>query len=126
MILVDTSVWIDHFRQGDPALVEALEAAQVGMHAFVLGELACGNFGAAAKRSLVLELLQGLPFVPGSTEAEALFFIDQHRLMGRGIGYIDVHLLASARLHGAKLWTRDKRLHELAIFLGVAHAPTQR
>jgi len=94
------------------------------MHAFVLGELACGNLGAVAKRSLVLGLLRGLPSVPASTDAEALFFIDQHRLMGRGVGYIDVHLLASARLHGAKLWTRDKRLHELAIALGLTHGQT--
>jgi predicted nucleic acid-binding protein len=122
MMLVDTSVWIDHFRQGDAALTTALEAGQVGMHSFVLGELACGNL---RSRVEVLGLLQALPPMPVSTDKEVLFFIDQHELMGRGIGYVDVHLLASARLGGTLLWTRDKRLHAVATELGLAHAETQ-
>ena len=122
MMLVDTSVWIDHFRQGDAALATALEAGQVGMHSFVLGELACGNLHSRAE---VLSLLQALPPMPVSTDKEVLFFIDQHELMGRGIGYVDVHLLASARLGGTLLWTRDKRLHAVATELGLAHAETQ-
>jgi predicted nucleic acid-binding protein len=122
MMLVDTSVWIDHFRHGDAALTIALEAGQVGMHSFVLGELACGNLRSRAE---VLGLLQALPPMPVSTDKEVLFFIDQHELMGRGIGYVDVHLLASARLEGTLLWTRDKRLHAVATELGMAHAETQ-
>src|SRR3954454_16263126 len=118
MILVDTSVWIDHFRQGDPALATALEAGQVLMHPFVVGELACGNL---ARRGEVLGLLQALPQAPVATDNEALGFIDRRNLMGRGIGYIDVHLLASVALDGtATLWTRDKRLAALAVHLALA------
>ena len=122
MMLVDTSVWIDHLRHGDATLTAALEAGQVWMHSFVLGELACGNLWSRVE---VLGLLQALPPMPVSTDKEVLFFIDQHELMGRGIGYIDVHLLASARLGGAQLWTRDKRLHTVAAELGLAHPETQ-
>ena len=125
MMLVDTSVWIDHLRHGDAELAAALEAGQVWMHAFVLGELACGNLRSRAERAQVLGLLQALPAMPVSTDKEALFFIDQHGLMGRGIGYIDVHLLASVQLGGAQLWTRDKRLHTVAAELGLAHLETQ-
>ena len=122
MMLVDTSVWIDHLRQGDAALTTALEAGQVWMHSFVLGELACGNL---RSRVEVLSLLQALRPMPLSTDKEVLFFIDQHELMGRGIGYVDVHLLASARLGGTLLWTRDKRLDAVAAEMGLAHAETQ-
>jgi predicted nucleic acid-binding protein len=122
MVLVDTSVWIDHLRHGDAGLTVALTAGQVWMHSFVLGELACGNLRSRAE---VLSLLQALPSMPVSADKEALFFIDQHELMGRGIGYVDVHLLASARLGGTLLWTRDKRLHALATELGLAHVETQ-
>ena len=125
MMLVDTSVWIDHLRHGDAGLVVALEAGQVWMHAFVLGELACGNLRSRTERAQLLGLLQALPALPVTTDKEALFFIDQHELMGRGIGYVDVHLLASARLGGAQLWTRDKRLHGVAAALGLAQSETQ-
>ena len=121
-MLVDTSVWIDHFRNGDAALAKALYAGEVLMHAFVLGELACGNL---QSRSEVLSLLQALPTVPVTTDKEVLFFIDQHQLMGRGIGYVDTHLLAAARLGGTVLWTRDKRLHAVADALGLGHTETR-
>ncbi len=112
MILVDTSVWIDHLRSGEPSLAAALEGGLVMMHPFVLGELACGNL---ANRSEVLELLGNLPAAPTATNAEALGFIERRALMGRGIGYIDVHLLASIALSGdARLWTRDRRLAAVA------------
>ena len=111
MMLVDTSVWIDHLRHGDAELATALRAAQVGVHPFVVGELACGNLRA---RSEVLGLLQALPPIAVATDKEVLFFMDEHALMGRGIGYVDVHLLASARLGGGLLWTRDKRLQAIA------------
>ena len=122
MILVDTSVWIDHLRHGDSELAAALEAGQVDMHPFVVGEVACGNLRA---RTEVLGLLLALPPIAVATDTEVLFFIDEHELMGRGIGYVDAHLLASARLGGATLWTRDKRLHVTAAELGLAHAATQ-
>lgn len=108
MILVDTSVWIDHLRSGEPALANALERGQVLMHPFVLGELACGNL---QNREEVLGLLGDLPAAPTATDPEVLGLIERHNLMGRGIGYIDVHLLASAALSDlGRLWTRDRRL----------------
>lgn len=118
MILVDTSVWIDHLRSGEPALSEALEGGRVLMHPFVLGELACGNL---KNRSEVLRLLGDLPAAPTATDPETLDFIERRALMGRGIGYIDVHLLASAALDGvARLWTRDRRLSAAAAELELA------
>lgn len=119
MMLVDTSVWIDHLRQGDAYLATALRDGQVRVHPFVVGELACGNLRERAK---VLTLLQALPKAQVATDKEVLFFVDEQTLMGRGIGYVDVHLLASARLDGALLWTRDKRLHAIAGELGMAYS----
>jgi predicted nucleic acid-binding protein len=118
MILVDTSVWIDHLRSGEPSLAAALESGRVLMHPFVLGELACGNL---KNRSEVLRLMGDLPTAPTATDPEALDFIERRALMGRGIGYIDVHLLASAALDGvARLWTRDRRLSAAAAELELA------
>ncbi|MDQ3397439.1 MAG: type II toxin-antitoxin system VapC family toxin [Deinococcota bacterium] len=120
MILVDTSVWIDHLREGNPLLARALEHARVLMHPFILGELACGNL---KNRQEVLGLLNELPRVTTATDSEALSFIERRTLMGRGIGYLDVHLLASAFLGGGvQLWTKDKRLAAVAAELGVAYA----
>lgn len=118
MILVDTSVWIDHLRSGEPALATALEGGRVLMHPLVLGELACGNL---KNRSEVLRLLGDLPAAPTAADPEALGFIERRALMGRGIGYIDVHLLASAALAGVgRLWTRDRRLAAVAAELELA------
>ena len=119
MILVDTSVWVDHLRAGEPALAVALELGAVLTHPFVVGELACGNLN---NRSEVLQLLGDLPGAPMATDAEALDFIERRALMGRGIGYIDVHLLASVVLAGsARLWTRDLRLAAVADDLKLAY-----
>jgi len=119
MILVDTSVWIDHLRQSEPGLVAILEAGQVVMHPFIIGELACGNLG---RRGELIALLQALPVAPVATDGEALGFIDRRHLMGRGIGYLDVHLLASVALDGdATLWTRDRRLAAVAGDLALIH-----
>lgn len=121
MILVDTSVWIDHLRKSEAALIAALEAGQVLMHPFVVGELACGNL---KNRVELLSLLRDLPSAPVATDAEALGFIDRHELMGRGIGYLDVHLLASVMLAGpVRLWTRDKRLAIVADSLKLKFQP---
>jgi predicted nucleic acid-binding protein len=120
MILVDTSVWIEYLRKGSPALAEALEEARVLMHPFILGELACGNL---RNREKLLGLLSELPTAPRATDPETLTFIEEHALMGRGLGYLDLHLLASVVLAGdARLWTWDKPLHTVAVELGVAHA----
>jgi predicted nucleic acid-binding protein len=121
-MLVDTSVWVDHLRSGDLALSAALEAGQVDMHPFIVGELACGSLKARAE---LLGLLQALPQTRVATDKEVLFFIDAHALMGRGISYIDMHLLAAAQLGAQPLWTRDKRLHAIAVELGLAHTETQ-
>lgn len=122
MILVDTSVWIDHLSAGDPTLADALEHTRVLTHPFVIGELACGNL---KNRHEVLQLLDELPRAPTASNSEARTFIEARALMGRGIGYIDVHLLASVFLASSvQLWTRDKRLARVAAELGVAFPET--
>ncbi len=119
MILVDTSVWVDHFRSGSAALAAALDVGEVLAHPMVIGELACGNLG---RRREVLALLRELPSAPVATHLEALSFIESHTLMGRGIGFLDVHLLASTALaESTRLWTRDGRLAAVAAELGIAH-----
>lgn len=118
MILVDTSVWIGHLRDGDPALAGLLDHAEVLVHPFVLGEIALGHL---RQRAFVLSMLDDLPRAAVATEQEVLDFIDRHALFGYGIGYVDAHLLAAVRLSAAAgLWTRDKRLHKAAAQLGLA------
>lgn len=118
MILVDTSVWVDHLRRTDPGLVALLERAAVVMHPFVVGEIACGTL---RDRELVLELLQDLPAAVVATDDEVMQFIERHALYSKGIGYVDVHLLASVALTGGtRLWTRDQRLRRAAAALGFA------
>jgi predicted nucleic acid-binding protein len=119
MILVDTSVWIDHLRAGDVELTALLNGSLVLMHPFVLGELACGN---VRNRTEVLALLKDLPRAALANDEEVLFFIERHALMGRGIGYVDAHLLAAVTLEGmTKIWTRDKRLRAVADALALAY-----
>lgn len=118
MILLDTSVWVDHLRRGDSLVVQVLEAGQAAAHAFVIGELACGNL---KSRLRVIDLLQALPQLAMAMDDEVLYFIERHKLMGRGIGYVDAHLLAAASISGSLLWTRDKRLREISTELGVAY-----
>lgn len=119
MILVDTSVWVDHLRAGDEGLIALLGENRVVTHPFVIGELACGNL---RNRPEVMRLLQDLPRTPVAGDDEVLFFIERHELMGRGIGYIDAHLLAATTLADpARLWTRDKRLAKVASDLKLSH-----
>ena len=119
MLLADTSVWIDHFRKRNGRFVAALEEGFVLVHPFVVGELACGNL---RNRSELLSLLAHLPFAPSASDAEALTFIDRHKLMGTGLGWVDVHLLAATALAGtARLWTNDRRLATVAARLDLAH-----
>jgi len=118
MILVDTSVWIDHLRSADAVLSTLLEQNRVVMHPLVMGELACGNL---QHRAELLHLWKRLESIQAVTHDEALYFIEQIKLMGKGIGYVDVHLLASLALTGStKLWTRDKRLMRVAVELNDA------
>ncbi len=119
MILVDTSVWVDHFRRRNDALVSLLLDTQVLSHAFVIGELACGNL---KKRAQILEYLAALPQAPAAEHHEVLSLIDRRRLAGTGIGWIDAHLLASVLLADTALWTHDKPLAAAAHTLGVSAA----
>jgi predicted nucleic acid-binding protein len=120
MILVDTSIWVDHLRRGDPTLAALLQNGQVLGHPAVAGEF---GLGMLANRDELLGLLANLPQAVPATHAEAMTFITQHRLFGLGIGYVDVQLLASTALTGeAALWTRDKRLHATADRLGLARS----
>ena len=118
MILVDTSVWVDHLRRGDEALAMLLDGSEVLAHPFVTGEIALGNL---RKRNAVLSALADLPQARLATDDEVLHFIEQNGLAGLGIGHVDAHLLASTRLTaGAALWTRDKRLQGVALRLRLA------
>ncbi|MDP8959210.1 MAG: type II toxin-antitoxin system VapC family toxin [Actinomycetota bacterium] len=116
-MLVDTSVWVEHFRRGNPRLAVHLQEGEVMCHPFVIGELACG---ALRRRAEVLSLLTSLPQVPVVQHEEALALIEANRLMGTGIGWVDVHLLASSRLAHIMLWTLDRRLGRTAASLGIA------
>jgi hypothetical protein len=114
LILVDTSIWIDHFRSSNSWLVGLLETEQVCMHPWVVGELACGNL---ANRANMLYLLKSLPQIAVANEDEVLYFIEKHGISGNGVGYLDMHLLAAAALGRLKIWTRDRRLNEVAALL---------
>jgi predicted nucleic acid-binding protein len=118
VILVDSSVWVDHLRSGDATLARLLNDGRVIAHPFVVGELALGSL---RQRELILTALQDLPQAVVASDIEVLRFINQQALYGLGIGYVDAHLLASVRLTaGGSLWTRDRRLQSVADRLGVA------
>ncbi len=118
MVLVDTSVWIDHLRNNEPQLVRLLTQNNVLSHPFVRGELALGNL---RQREVILTALDNLPQAPVAFTDEVNFFIEKHSLFGLGIGLIDAHLLASTQLSGnTRLWTRDKRLLAVAMRLNLA------
>ena len=112
MVLVDTSVWVEHLRKEEDHLAELLNDGHVACHPFIIGELACGHL---KKRSEILTLLDVLPSCPWMEHDEILDFIDTHRLMGLGLGYIDMSLLASAVLSGMSIWTFDRRFIIAAI-----------
>jgi predicted nucleic acid-binding protein len=118
LILVDTSVWIDHLHRGDPVLIDLLNRGQVLGHPFVLGEIATGSL---RQRDVVLGALRSLPRAVMAHDPEVLAFIERETLYGSGLGYIDIHLLASTRLTAeALLWTHDKRLLAVAARLLIA------
>jgi predicted nucleic acid-binding protein len=121
MILVDTSVWVDHLRKNHEALAGLLNRGAVLVHPFIIGELALGQM---QQREIVLTSLAALPRAAVATDADVLRFIERHALTGRGVGYVDVHLLAAVRLtEAAWLWTIDKRLDSVADELGLAVTP---
>jgi predicted nucleic acid-binding protein len=121
MILVDTSVWVNHFRQGNPRLGQALEDGHVLMHPFVIGEIACGCLKSRPK---VLGDLQRLPSAVAADHDEVMGFLEQHRLFGAGITWLDAHLLASARLSNCRLWTLDAHLHTAAAKFHIGYSAT--
>jgi predicted nucleic acid-binding protein len=118
MVIVDTSIWVTHLRQGCGQLEKLLLDGKVVCHPFVVGELACGTL---KNRNEFLELIQSLPMAAVVSLDEYLYFIEQNRLSGRGIGFVDIHLLASALLLDIPLWTMDKQLKCVSMDLKVAH-----
>ena len=117
MILVDTSVWVEHLRRGQPSLQLLLDDGQVFRHPFVAGELACGTM---RDRAAFFEDFNQLPSLEVAEHDEVMHLVEVRRLAGLGITWIDVHLLASALIAGAQLWTLDKRLEAAARQLRVA------
>jgi predicted nucleic acid-binding protein len=117
MTLADTSVWVEHFRRGHAGLRKLLEEGEIVMHPFVYGELACGNL---PDRSRTLSLLAALPRLTLANDSAVLYAIDLRKWSGRGIGWIDAHLLTSALVTQTPLWTLDRRLHGLAAEAGAA------
>lgn len=121
MILADTSIWIDHLRGGDAVMTEQLERGSIAMHPFVLGEIALGSLKSRAE---LLQLLEALPRTLVASDAEVMHMVDERALFGRGLGWVDVHLLAATLLTpGLRLWTRDRRLHAVAEEIGLASSP---
>ena len=111
MTLVDTSVWVDHLRNGNDSLGKLLLKDEVACHPMVIGELACGNL---KRRKEILALLHALPSVERVSDDELFFFIEQHRLWGRGLGLVDIHILASSAITQMPLWTLDSKLQRAA------------
>ena len=118
MILADTSIWISHLRRGFPRMRTLLENADVAVHPFIMGELACGTMKA---RTRIRSLLREMPFAPVLSHGEVMHFIEVNHLPGVGISYVDAHLLASARLARFALWTSDESLKQAARRLGLRH-----
>ncbi|HXY54603.1 MAG TPA: PIN domain-containing protein [Nitrospirota bacterium] len=116
MMLVDTSVWVEHFRTGTIGLESSLIEGQVICHPFIIGELACGNL---KNRLQILSLLVTLPSAQLADHEEVMRFIETNRLMNKGLGYVDIHLLASAVMTSAPIWTLDKKLNKTATSLGI-------
>ena len=111
MVLADTSVWVSHFRDGNDELASLLNDGRVLCHPLIVGELACGNL---KDRAIILSFLQLLPMSIEAEHNEVLSFIEKNRLMGKGMGYVDVHLITSAVLTGVPIWTLDKKLAQTA------------
>ncbi len=118
MLLVDTSVWVSHFREGNAELANLLNNGEVICHPFVVGELACGNL---QNRNQILSLLQSLPMSIEAEHEETLDFIERNQLMGKGLGYVDIHLIASALLTGIPIWTHEKKLAQVADALHIRY-----
>jgi predicted nucleic acid-binding protein len=118
MVLVDTSVWVAHFRERNAGLALLLNSGRVFCHPLIVGELACGNL---KQRSEILSLLRALPSVVVAEHNEVIDLIENQRLMGKGLGFIDMHLIASALMSRVNLLTFDRKMNQFATLLGLAH-----
>jgi predicted nucleic acid-binding protein len=118
--LVDTSVWIDHWRHGNARLASTLEGGLVTAHPFVIGELACVNI---PRRASTLRLLDALPKIPAARDREVMTLIEAAGLSGLGLGWVDAHLLAASRMNAMSLWTLDRALRRAAERLGIFEEP---
>jgi hypothetical protein len=123
MILADTSIWVDHFRRRSDELVAVLEQDRILTHPFVIGELALSGL---VQREEILKLLASLPRATVASHEEALQAVRRWHADGRGVGWVDIHLFTSALLSNALIWTKDKRLHGLAVEAETAYSPTVR
>jgi predicted nucleic acid-binding protein len=117
MILVDTSVWIDHLHNANEGLKELLLSNQVCIHPYILGELSCGNI---SNRNEVLSLFRALPIIDAALDEQVFAFIEERKLYGKGLGFIDVHILASALIHHLYVWTNDKSLQRVIREFGIS------
>jgi len=118
MVLVDTSVWVEHLRSGNIGLENLLNDDHVICHLFIVGELACGNF---SNRSEILSLLQALPLANHAEHEEVMHFVENYSLMGKGLGYVDMHLIVAAMLNRVPIWTLDKKLKGVSSKLGLEY-----
>jgi predicted nucleic acid-binding protein len=119
LVLVDTSVWVSHLREGNGEFVVLLNNGDVMCHPFIVGELACGNI---KNRAAILSLLQLLPMAVQAENEEVLRFMEENSLMGKGLGYVDIHLSASAVLSGVPIWTLDKGLAKIIEKLNIGYS----
>ncbi len=116
MVLVDTSVWVSHLRHGNSKLQKLLQEGRVASHPFIIGELACGNI---SNRTEIISLMQALPMLDAVEHEELLLFIEHNKMMRKGLGFVDVHLLAATMLAGIPLWTQDKKLKKACSQLSI-------
>ena len=116
MILVDTSIWIDHLNNSNDELIKLLNSNRVCIHPLIIGELSCGHI---SNRKEILSLLQALPRIEPALEGEVFTFIENKKLYGLGLGIVDINLLASALIHDVKIWTHDKSLKNIARKLNI-------
>jgi predicted nucleic acid-binding protein len=119
MVLVDTSIWVSHLRHGNSRLQKLLHEGRVVSHPFIIGELACGNL---SNRSEIISLMQSLPMLDVVEHEELLLFIEHKKMMGTGLGFVDIHLMAAAILSGIPLWTQDKKLKQACSRLSIDFA----
>jgi predicted nucleic acid-binding protein len=123
LVLADTSIWVTHFRKSENHLIQLLESGFVVCHPFIIGELACGSL---KNRNEIIQLLEALPNVPVLDHQEVMSFIESRKIMSKGIGYVDIHLLGSSLISDIPLWTLDKSLAKVASTLKIEYIKSKR